>query len=133
LHPALINLLLGAAEIVHETGGEFEREGEFSSPKYLDFKLSPDAERFYKFGPPDRVSPVRYRIGLVMFLLPIVFGWLGPYGAHKITGYEAYRLVIIVIGDLMFVASMFVLGGDFWDKVKALFAHSARVQFNGST
>jgi len=52
LHPALINLLLGAAEVVHVSGGEFEREGEFPSPKYLDFKLSPEAERFYKFGPP---------------------------------------------------------------------------------
>jgi TRAP transporter TAXI family solute receptor len=52
LHPALINLLLEAAEVVHEFGGEFEREGEFPTPKYLDFRLSPEAERFYKFGPP---------------------------------------------------------------------------------
>jgi hypothetical protein len=28
----------------------------------------------------------------------------------------------------MFVASLFVLGGDFWDKVRALFVHDARVQ-----
>jgi TRAP transporter TAXI family solute receptor len=52
LHPALINLILEAAKEVHESGGDFEREGEFPSPKYLDFKLSPDAERFYKSGPP---------------------------------------------------------------------------------
>jgi hypothetical protein len=52
LHPALINLLLGAAKVVHKFGGEFEREGEFPTAKYLDFKLSPEAERFYKFGPP---------------------------------------------------------------------------------
>jgi len=30
----------------------------------------------------------------------------------------------------MFVASFFVLGGDFWDKVRSLFIHRARVQFN---
>jgi len=52
LHPALINLLLEAAMVVHEIGGEFEREGEFPTPKYLDFKLSPEAARFYKNGPP---------------------------------------------------------------------------------
>jgi len=85
---------------------------------------------FKKHGPPDRVSPTRYRIGLAMFLLPLVFGWLGPYGAHKIPGYETHRFVVSLIGDLMFAASFFVLGGDFWDKIRSLFIHSARVQFN---
>ena len=37
-----------------------------------------------KHGPPDRVSLTRYRIGLAIFVLPILFGWLGPYGAHLI-------------------------------------------------
>jgi hypothetical protein len=89
-------------------------------------------ERIFSFlkkhGPPDRVSLTRYRIGLVMFGLPIVFGWLGPYGVHLIPGYEAHRFVVSLIGDVMFVASLFVLGGDFWDKIRALFIHSAKVQ-----
>ena len=85
---------------------------------------------FKKHGPPDRVSLTRYRIGLVMFVLPVVFGWLGPYGANKIPGYETHRFVVSLIGDLMFVASFFVLGGDFWDKIRSLFIHRARVQFN---
>jgi len=87
---------------------------------------------FKKHGPPDRVSLTRYRIGLVMFVLPIVIGWLGPYGAHKIPGYETHRLVLSVIGDLMFVTSFFVLGGDFWDKIRSLFTLSAKAQFNSS-
>ena len=78
-----------------------------------------------KHGPPDRVSPVRYRIGLAMFVFPILFGWLGPYGAHHIPGYEAHRWVVSAIGDVIFIASFFVLGGDFWDKVRALFIHNA--------
>ena len=89
-------------------------------------------ERIFSFlkkhGPPDRVSLTRYRIGLVMFVLPVVFGWLGPYGVHLIPGYEAHRFVVSLIGDVMFVASLFVLGGDFWDKVRALFIHQAKVQ-----
>jgi hypothetical protein len=92
-------------------------------------------ERIFSFlkkhGPPDRVSLTRYRIGLVMFLLPLIFGWLGPYGANMIPGYETHRFVVSLIGDVMFVASLFVLGGDFWDKIRALFSHSARVQFSG--
>jgi hypothetical protein len=83
-----------------------------------------------KHGPPDRVSRTRYRIGLVMFVLPLVLGWLGPYGAYKIPGYETHRFVVSLIGDLMFVVSLFVLGGDFWDKIRSLFIHGARVHFN---
>ena len=81
-----------------------------------------------KHGPSDRVSLTRYRIGLVMFVLPVLLGWLGPYGAHHIPGYEAHRFVVSVVADLMFVASLFVLGGDFWDKIRALFIHGVRVQ-----
>jgi hypothetical protein len=66
-----------------------------------------------------------------MFVLPVLFGWLGPYGAHRIPGYESHRFVVSLIGDGMFIASLFVLGGDFWDKIRALFHHSARAQFNG--
>ena len=81
---------------------------------------------FKKHGPPDRVSLTRYRIGLAMFVLPIVFGWLGPYGAHQIPGYEAHRFTVNVIGDVMLMSSLFVLGGDFWDKVRALFIYKAK-------
>ena len=52
LHPALIELFLQTAEIVHEPGGGFERRGEFPAPKYLDFELSPEANRFYQSGSP---------------------------------------------------------------------------------
>jgi TRAP transporter TAXI family solute receptor len=51
LHPALIELLLQAAEKVHFKGGGFEHEGEFPSPKHLDYRLSPEAARFYESGP----------------------------------------------------------------------------------
>jgi hypothetical protein len=63
-----------------------------------------------------------------MFLLPIFFGWLAPYAPHLIPKYEAHRFVVNLAGDLMFISSLFVLGGDFWDKVRALFMHGARAQ-----
>jgi hypothetical protein len=31
--------------------------------------------------------------------------------------------------DLVTLVSLFVLGGDFWDKVRALFLHDARAVF----
>ena len=85
-----------------------------------------------KHGPSDRVSRTRYRVGLVMFVLPFLFGWLGPYFAHRIPGYEAYRLPVSIAGDMLLVSSLFVLGGDFWDKVRALFVHDAMVQIRPS-
>lgn len=50
-HPALVDLLLQAAKHVHGAGGLFERQDEFPSPKYLEFPLSEEAQRYYKRGP----------------------------------------------------------------------------------
>ena len=82
-----------------------------------------------KYGPADVVSRTRYRVGLVMFGLPLLFGWLAPYGPHLIPGYEQHRFAMNLGGDVLLLASLFVLGGDFWDKVRALFTYRATVQF----
>ncbi len=50
-HPALIDLLLNAATEVGSPAGLFERRGDFPAPRYLDYRLSSDAERFYRNGP----------------------------------------------------------------------------------
>jgi hypothetical protein len=83
---------------------------------------------FKKIVPPDTVSRPRYNIGLVMFSLPIIFGWLTPYAPHLIPGYEAHRVIVNVIGDVMLMSSLFVLGGDFWDKMRGLFIYTAKSQ-----
>jgi TRAP-type uncharacterized transport system substrate-binding protein len=77
LHPALVNLLMQAAEEVHESGTEFERRGEFPSPKYLDFELSEEAERYYESGPPflQRYLPfwvANFLTRMKIMLLPII-------------------------------------------------------------
>ncbi len=43
LHPALVDLLLQAADEVYGGGSRFSMPGEFPSPQYVDFPLSPDA------------------------------------------------------------------------------------------
>jgi TRAP transporter TAXI family solute receptor len=52
LHPALIYLLLKAAEQVHNTPGMFEEKGEFPIDKDFQFPLADEAKVFYKTGPP---------------------------------------------------------------------------------
>ena len=80
-----------------------------------------------QYGPPAEVSRTRYRIGLVMFAVPILFGWVAPYAADMIPGYAENVFTYAIVGDLALLASLFVLGGDFWDKLRALFIHGSRV------
>jgi hypothetical protein len=50
LHPALSDLLLEAARKIHGKPGLLQRRNEFPAPLEHDFKISPDAARFYKTG-----------------------------------------------------------------------------------
>ena len=74
---------------------------------------------FRRHGPPSEVSRFRYRIGLAMFLSPLLLGWLHPYLGERIPAIFGQAAVMHVAGDLIFISSFFVLGGDFWDKVRA--------------
>ena len=51
-HPALVDLLLLAAEEVHGGGGLFEQPGAFPSPRFLVFPLNDEARRYFNSGPP---------------------------------------------------------------------------------
>ena len=82
-----------------------------------------------RHGPPKQVSRLRYTIGLVMFSVPVLFGWLSVYAAGLIPGFTRTPFRYALGGDLLLLASLFVLGGDFWDKLRALFIHGARAVF----
>lgn len=77
LHPALVSLLLQAASEVHGRSGFFQRSGEFPAYKDHSFELSPDAQRYYKSGPPflQRYLPFWAAVlvdRLIVLLLPII-------------------------------------------------------------
>jgi hypothetical protein len=80
-------------------------------------------------APSDAVSKTRYRIGLVLFCLPLLMGWLAPYVSDLIPRYGDYHIALAIAGDGLLVLGLFVLGGDFWDKLRALFVHGAKTQF----
>jgi len=50
LHPALSDLLLEAAREVHGRPGIFRKRGEFPAPQEHEFRISPDASRYYASG-----------------------------------------------------------------------------------
>ena len=81
------------------------------------------------YGPPSEVSHRRYTIGLVMFATPLVFGWASPYFGHHLPGFETGRLIYAIVFDVLLLISLFILGGGFWAKLRALFVYDATVQF----
>lgn len=50
LHPALSDALLDAAREVHGRSSLFQKRGEFPAPLEQEFKISDDAQRYYKSG-----------------------------------------------------------------------------------
>jgi TRAP-type uncharacterized transport system substrate-binding protein len=50
LHPALSDILIGAAQEVHGTPGIFKTRGEFPAPQEHEIRISPDATRYYTSG-----------------------------------------------------------------------------------
>ena len=91
-------------------------------------------ERFKKatFAFLGRVKPAgdigvwRHRIGLAMFFLPLIPTYIQAYKPEWLPDQSAWRWIVKLAADLIFIASLFVLGGDFWDKLHALFLREAR-------
>jgi hypothetical protein len=79
--------------------------------------------------PAGHVSRTRYTIGLVLLLGPTLFAWITSYIPSWLPAETLVRVWINLGLDLIVAASLFVLGGDFWDKLRALFRYDAKVMF----
>ena len=84
---------------------------------------------FRKVGPPAEVGKWRYRVGLVMFFLPFLTSWILTYFGHVLPGGREATPAYLKGGDVMQILSLFVLGGDFWDKLRSLFIRQAKAVF----
>ena len=81
------------------------------------------------FKPAGNVSRPRHAIGLVLFVAPVLFAWIASYVPSLMPEEDSLHVAVNLGLDLIFAASLFVLGGDFWDKLRALFVHEATVVF----
>jgi hypothetical protein len=77
--------------------------------------------------PAGNVGRTRYKWGLYMLAGPTLYAWIASYVPSWLPEDYVLRVLVNVGLDLITLASLFVLGGDFWDKVRALFLHDARV------
>jgi uncharacterized membrane protein (DUF485 family) len=83
-----------------------------------------------RLRPTARVSRTRYIIGLTMFLIPVIPTYVMAYAPQWLPDPSPARLYVNLAADFIFATSLFVLGGDFWDKLTALFVYQARVRFD---
>ena len=81
---------------------------------------------FRKYGPPETVSKTRYIVGLILFSSSIILGFVLPYIWEYVPAIEENLFYILISGDIILIASLFVLGGDFWDKLRSLFVYRSR-------
>ena len=114
--PQLLTVI--AIAIVGKSGFHYLKERLFGAAK--------------KLGPPVHVSRLRYRIGLVMLFLPLAVSLFEPYVTLIVVNERLPHWVFGAVDDTLFLTSFFVLGGEFWDKVKALFIYEARVVLPGT-
>ncbi|MEI6456026.1 MAG: hypothetical protein WCO93_07035 [bacterium] len=84
---------------------------------------------YHRFTRSRDVSRIRYNIGLVMFVLPFIPNYIISYTPHLLPTSMKFHYITIISADVIFLASLFILGGDFWDKLRALFVYSAKAQF----
>ncbi len=83
--------------------------------------LKERASRFITRLSPDQVSHTRYRIGIVLFSTPLILGVLQPYLGHFFPMLDEIPLAVTMGLDFVLLLSLFVLGGEFWEKLKGLF------------
>ncbi|QEL66137.1 hypothetical protein OTERR_26610 [Oryzomicrobium terrae] len=111
LHPALAGLFLEAASEVHREAGFFQRRGDFPAVKEQTFPLAPQAERYYKSGPPllQRYLPFWAAVladRLLVLLIPLLALLLPVFRlAPALYTWRVRSRVFRLYGELKFLES----------------------------
>jgi hypothetical protein len=93
---------------------------------------------FVRRGPPAPrpISRPRHVFGLVLFSLSFVTYYVAmaiPF-LQLSTSTELTAIVVVAItGELLFVSSLLVLGGEFWERIKALYRWPGQRDISGAT
>lgn len=84
---------------------------------------------FRRYAYPDQVGALRYRVGLILLVAPVILAWIAPYVAELAPSIGRNTVRDGVIGDVLLIVGLVMLGGDFWDKLRALFVREAKAAF----
>ncbi len=113
-------LLIGAPEVFSVISIVILGKSGFNTIKSTVFTF------FKRAMPSGDVSRKRYRIGLFILLLHVIFANFTFYIPDLIPGYIENRVPMNLIADFLFVVTLFILGGDFWEKLRALLLYDAK-------
>jgi hypothetical protein len=58
----------------------------------------------------------------------LLFGWLLPYLEPLVASGRKTPLALYVAGDVLFLLGLFVLDGEFWEKLRGLFLRQATIR-----
>jgi len=76
---------------------------------------------------PDRpASKLRYYTGLAVILLSWIPAYVCAYAPSVMPGGNA-RITTLAVMDLAFVASVVLMGGEFWEKVRRIFVYEGKI------
>jgi hypothetical protein len=81
---------------------------------------------FKRALPAGEVNRLRYNIGLVLLIPHVFSACIIFYAPHWLPGYDEHRVAMILTADCLPVITLFILGEDFWDKLRALFIYDAK-------
>jgi hypothetical protein len=71
-------------------------------------------------------SRLRYYTGLTIILLSWLPAYISAYFPAALPGGNA-RIYILAGTDLAFVVSVFLMGGEFWEKVRRIFIYEGKI------
>lgn len=74
---------------------------------------------FRFLAPAKSVSSTRYYVGLTLLIISFFPSWILSYAPSLVN--DTTRICIVLSFDILFVISFFILGGNFWNKVRELF------------
>jgi len=81
---------------------------------------------FKRVLPTGEVSRLRYNIGLALLIPHVFFAYIIFYAPQWLPGYDEHRVAMNLTADCLLVITLFILGEDFWDKLRALFIYDAK-------
>ncbi len=71
-----------------------------------------------------KISRTRFHIGITMFSIALILGFLIPYlYVFLPLSMQQYPSRYTLILDIFFLISVFILGGNFWNKLRSLFIY----------
>lgn len=111
-------LLIGGPEVMMIVGVALAGKEGYAALKATLQKI------WQQVKPPQRVSPMRYRLGVIIFIASGLPMWIIAY-LHAVTTVplDHQTVLWILIGsDFAFLISFFIAGGEFWEKLKQLFS-----------